>query len=163
MNLKIIKREYRHDWEVPDDYTGIVLFDGHDVCNFINGCKEWWVNGERHREDGPAIESNDGSKYWYTNGKKHREDGPAIENSNGSKFWFVDGKRHRNDGPAYETSNGTKFWYVEDKLHRLDGPAIEVSPGIKEWHINDVKLPDTTTSESFFLLVDIMKLKNLIK
>jgi hypothetical protein len=38
--------------------------------------------GNLHREDGPAIERNDGSKYWYLNGKKHREDGPAVEYSN---------------------------------------------------------------------------------
>ena len=136
MNLKIIKREYRHDWEVPDDYTGIVLFDGHDVCNFINGCKEWWVNGKRHREDGPAIESNDGSKFWYVNDK-----------------------RHRLDGPAWEHCNGTKFWFVDDKLHRLDGPAIEVHDGSKEWHINGNKI----TELEHGLLVHTTKLKNLIE
>lgn len=42
--------------------------------------------GERHREDGPAVEYADGSKYWYQNGELHREDGPAIEDEeDGSK------------------------------------------------------------------------------
>tara|TARA_R110001599_G_scaffold148311_1_gene331960 strand:- start:42 stop:278 length:237 start_codon:yes stop_codon:yes gene_type:complete len=35
----------------------------------------------------------DGSKSWYLNGKRHREDGPAIEYSNGSKYWFLNGKQ----------------------------------------------------------------------
>ena len=27
------------------------------------------MNGQRHREDGPAIEEADGSKEWYLNGE----------------------------------------------------------------------------------------------
>jgi len=33
------------------------------------GNKEYGVNGELHREDGPAIESRNGYKEWYLNGK----------------------------------------------------------------------------------------------
>jgi hypothetical protein len=44
----------------------------------------WYINGKRHREDGPAIEYSDGGKAWYINDKRHREDGPAIEYSDGS-------------------------------------------------------------------------------
>ena len=47
------------------------------------------LNGKCHREDGPAIEYNDGSKAWFINGKLHREDGPAIEYSNGAKSWYL--------------------------------------------------------------------------
>ena len=31
------------------------------------GTKSWFLNGELHREDGPAIEYADGSKSWYLN------------------------------------------------------------------------------------------------
>ncbi len=31
--------------------------------------KEWWANGELHREGGPAVEYADGYKEWYSNGK----------------------------------------------------------------------------------------------
>ena len=31
--------------------------------------KEWWQNGKRHREDGPAIEHSDGRREWYLNGQ----------------------------------------------------------------------------------------------
>ena len=53
---------------------------------------EWYLNGQRHREDGPAIEYPNGTKYWYLNGQRHREDGPAIEFTNGSKYWYLNGK-----------------------------------------------------------------------
>ncbi len=33
--------------------------DVHD-----DGNKHWYLNGERHREDGPAIEWADGDKWW---------------------------------------------------------------------------------------------------
>ena len=34
-----------------------------------------------------------GNKYWFLNGARHREDGPAIEYANGSKEWYKNGKR----------------------------------------------------------------------
>ena len=33
-----------------------------------------------------------GKKYWYLNGKRHREDGPAIEWASGNKLWYLNGK-----------------------------------------------------------------------
>ena len=58
-----------------------------------NGDKYWYLNGERHREDGAAVECVSGYKAWYLNGKRHREDGPAVENTNGDKRWYLDGER----------------------------------------------------------------------
>ena len=55
------------------------------------GDKQWYRNGELHREDGPAIEWDDGNKEWYRNGQRHRDDGPAAEHANGNKSWFRDG------------------------------------------------------------------------
>ena len=34
---------------------------------------------------------NSGTKHWYLNGKRHREDGPAFEGANGSKSWYLNG------------------------------------------------------------------------
>ena len=101
-----------------------------------NGNKYWYLNGNRHREDGPAVEWANGSKCWYINGKKHREDGPAIEYKNGSKSWYLSGKCHREDGPAYIGADGDKVWYLNGKLHREDGPAVEWADGDKVWYIN---------------------------
>ena len=57
--------------------------------NILNGDKEWYINGKRHREDGPAIEFYDGEKLWYKNGLIHREDGPATEYTDGYKEWYL--------------------------------------------------------------------------
>jgi len=83
---------------------------------------------------------SNGSKYWYLNGKRHREDGPAIEYPNGDKEWYLDGKLHREDGAAIECSDGDKAWYIDGKLHREDGPAVEWPDGDKEWYLNGKEL-----------------------
>ena len=83
--------------------------DGLTVSS--DGTKEWRVNGELHREDGPAIELPNGTKYWFINNKFHREDGPAIEQADGHKEWWVNGERHREDGPAIELPNDfNQYW-----------------------------------------------------
>ena len=53
----------------------------------------WYINGECHREDGPAIDWNNGIKEWLVNDKFHRIDGPAVEYPNGNKEWWVNNKR----------------------------------------------------------------------
>jgi len=60
---------------------------------YTNGTKQWYLNGKRHREDGPAIEYADGDKSWYLNGKRHREDGPAIESSYSFRQWYLNGEQ----------------------------------------------------------------------
>ena len=57
-----------------------------------NGTKKWYLNGELHREDGPAVEWSDGTKSWYLNGERHREDGPAVERPDGTNLWCINGK-----------------------------------------------------------------------
>ena len=34
---------------------------------------EWFLNGKRHRTDGPAAEWADGSKWWWLNGEQVTE------------------------------------------------------------------------------------------
>ena len=36
-------------------------------------------------------EDADGSKCWYLNGELHRVDGPAVEYANGDKYWYLNG------------------------------------------------------------------------
>jgi hypothetical protein len=98
-----------------------------------DGTKSWFLNGELHREDGPAIEYKNGSKAWYINGKLHREDGPAVENSNGDKGWFLNGIHHREDGPAVEYISGYKAWYLNDKLvYSKDNNNLHKYPNLSE-------------------------------
>ena len=97
------------------------------------GDEYWWLNGKRHREDGPAVEYANGDKSWYLNGKLHREDGPAYEGTSGTKYWYLNGKLHREDGPAYEGTSGTKYWYLNDKKvteeehNRMTSPVVEMT------------------------------------
>ena len=86
------------------------------------------------------VEVKEIGTFWRLNGNLHREDGPAVEWADGTKEWYINDKLHREDGPAIERADGSKFWYRNDKLHREDGPAIERADGTKEWWINDEKL-----------------------
>ena len=65
----------------------------YEVKVWADGCKEWYLNGKRHRTDGPAYERADGSKSWYLNDQLHRTDGPAFEWANGSKHWYLNGQQ----------------------------------------------------------------------
>jgi|SRR5579859_1015305 len=75
-----------------------------------------------------------GTKFWLLNGQYHREDGPAVEWADGSKFWYFSNLLHKLDGPAAEYADGDKHWFLHGKLHRLDGPAYEGKDGYKEWY-----------------------------
>ena len=46
-------------------------------CHSVEGSRWWYINGELHREDGPAVEKADGGREWWVNGTFHREDGPG--------------------------------------------------------------------------------------
>jgi hypothetical protein len=47
-------------WTRPTKFTGIV--------ESKNGDKAWYLNGEYHRVDGPALECANGTGYWWLNG-----------------------------------------------------------------------------------------------
>lgn len=82
-----------------------------------SGTKEWWLNGVRHREKGPAVEFEDKGIEWWLNGKKHRYDAPAIKYANGHEEWWEHGKLHRLDGPAVIYKNGDcEYWEDGVKL-----------------------------------------------
>lgn len=126
-----------------------------------------------HREDGPAAEYlEDGTKAWFINGKRHRKDGPAVERLDGTKTWYINGKCHREDGPAMEYPDGAKFWYLNDKRHREDGPAIEWPKGNKAWFLNGKEVTEEehkrlTTKEPTVTIegkqFTIQQLKDLIE
>ncbi len=62
-----------------------------DIC----GDKHYYnEHGQRHRADGPAIESAAIEyKEWIFNGLTHREDGPAIEYGKQKRqSWYYRGK-----------------------------------------------------------------------
>jgi len=70
----------------------------------------------------------DGTRSWYVNGQLHRLDGPAVEYADGTRVWNVNGQRHRLDGPAYEGADGTREWYVNGQhvdCQSVDDPAFK--------------------------------------
>jgi hypothetical protein len=140
-------------WEVPKHFTGI--------AELTNGSKAWWLNGKRHRVDGPAVEHSDGSKSWYLNDKRHRVDGPAIEDADDTKVWYLNGQRHRVDGPAREWADGSKEWYLNGNfIYALEpiGDYILIEDGLPsdvEW------LGERVTQRKVLTAKGIMYIPNL--
>jgi hypothetical protein len=68
----------------------------YTVKVFDDGRKSWFLNGKRHREDGPAIECSDGHKEWYLNGKKLTEaEFNNRHNSCVGKVVEIDGQKYK--------------------------------------------------------------------
>ena len=89
-----------------------------------NGTKKWYLNGELHREDGPAVEWADGDKQWYLNDKLHREDGPACEWATGYKSWYLNGKRMSKEEHAKATSKVEEM--TMDEVCKALGKTIKI-------------------------------------
>ena len=49
---------------------------------------------ERLKELGYDVKKNDNSVIWYLNGELHRTDGPAVEYADGDKYWYLNGKEY---------------------------------------------------------------------
>ena len=108
------------------------------------GTKRWRLpNGKYHREDGPAIEYEDGFKSWYINGKLHRKNRPAVDSSN-KKEYRIDGKLHREYGPAIIYSQAiADQWYYGQTIH---------------WYLNDKGF----TEQEFKIKMRLKKLKFIL-
>jgi hypothetical protein len=115
-----------------------------------NGSKFWYINGKLHRLDGPAMCMSDGRQDWYKRGELHRVDGPAWIDKD-VRRWYQNGKAYRADGPSVEYADGTNEWRIGYKLHRIDGPAIEGGPSGKEFYYVDGR---RFTEEEFYRYVD---------
>jgi hypothetical protein len=162
--VKTIKVKTRDD--VPQNYTGIVVYP--------TGTKEWYLNGELHREEGPCTACKDcqSGNFEPASGdpevspkekslakpKTCSKPGPASVYPNGTKHWFLNNKLHREDGPAIVWPNGEKQWWLNGELHREDGPAIVYPGGGKHWWLNGKEV-DKQAVELFYML----KYNKLIK
>jgi hypothetical protein len=87
---------------------------------------------------------SDGTKQWRLNGELHRVDGPAVIGL-GEVRWMQHGKFHREGGPAVKWEDGSEFWYLHGKMHRLDGPALKMNDVEDEWWIDDRRYNDITS------------------
>jgi hypothetical protein len=94
----------------------------------IDSVQMWNLpNGDLHRIDGPAVDSQNGRKEWWLNGMRHREGGPAVSRKNGSNEYWINGMRHREDGPAIDFSSGYKRYYLNNEWCTKENYMISVS------------------------------------
>lgn len=101
---------------------------------------EYWMHGQRHRENGPAVEEwhmgrRKSMQIYYVNGELHRlaSEGPAYqawrEDGHREKVeYWLDGQLHRYGNPAVQKWSEDGYikeviYYEKGKVHRNDGPA----------------------------------------
>ena len=65
---------------------------GYDEVRKTGRDQSFWLDGQLHRTDGPALVTAEGDEHWYVEGRRHRADGPAIVTRNGAELFFVDGQ-----------------------------------------------------------------------
>jgi hypothetical protein len=72
-------------------------------------------------KDGLYIDEY-GTKIWYLNGELHREDGPAIEYTKGDKEWWLNGKvvysYYKNNLSNYDLSESFKMSIIKYELSK---------------------------------------------
>lgn len=105
---------------------------------YNNTIEEYHLNGQLHREDGPAYTEYNKSgnikcEQYYNFDKYHREDGPAIIEyyKNGQvmlESYIVNGKYADGNKPSrieYDNFGNIECVYYcpKDVFHRIDGPA----------------------------------------
>jgi hypothetical protein len=84
------------------------------------------VASEPGGSPGPAVINVDGTKEWWVEGKRHRVDGPAYIGCGGNHMeWYIDGKRHRKGKPAVMRDDGARQWWV-------NGELLRHSPGTRD-------------------------------
>ena len=74
---------------------------------------EFWLDGLRHREDGPAYSNGAGHVEYWVRGQRHRKGGPAIINSNSLetvKQWWEDGKFIRSESVLKTSESIKQIW-----------------------------------------------------
>jgi len=128
------------DWtEVPKGYIGHVN---------ASGTQYWVKNGKLHREDGPALITEDGLQFWYKKGLIHREDGPAVIGADGHQEWWIDNNQyskeefdaiHNKYTGHIKFANGTQKWFKNGQWHREDGPAEIWVTGERFWWLNGLQ------------------------
>ena len=66
----------------------------YTVKVFENGDKQWYLNGNFHREDGPAVECANGTKKWFLNNKEVTKQ-EVMKSSCVGKIVNIDGKKYK--------------------------------------------------------------------
>ena len=91
---KVPKKEYWKLLKIKVDKNGLISYQ-----EYADGTKYWWLNGELHREDGPAFEGSNGTKSWRLNGFEYTE---KEFNEKTKKVVTCEGKEVEIDGIKYK-------------------------------------------------------------
>ena len=87
-----MKKLKLNNWfEIDEQQYVMYILSGYDIA-VSDEHIIWRLNGNPHREDGPAVIHSDGTQEWWLNGHLHREDGPAVIHSDGTQEWCLNGK-----------------------------------------------------------------------
>lgn len=112
--------------DVPKNFTGIL--------EYPNGTKEWYKEGNLHRDDEPAVEYSHGGKEWFKEGKRHKIDGPAVEYPIGYKEWWIDGENYSKE--IFKTLTKTSIFLGKEKgKYNLEWLRFLTDQGIQEFPI----------------------------
>ncbi len=88
----------------------------------------FWYNKEEqlHRLNGPAVENSDGYEYkaYWINGNLHNLEGPAVIHPNGEVEYWIESKRYSKDD--WEK----KVQKIKSSTKSLENQEVEVN-GIK--------------------------------
>jgi antitoxin component YwqK of YwqJK toxin-antitoxin module len=112
--------------------------------------EEWYLNGEKVKEIKYYENGNKYYEIYYLNGERHRENGPAYQGwyENGNKWYecyYLNGKYHRENGPAYQSwyENGNKR-YEEYYLNNKEVSKEEVMKPKKTINIGGKEVSEDT-------------------
>lgn len=104
-------------------------------------CISYYKNGQLHREDGPALEYDNGYQKWYLNGLRHRANNlPAVIYKNNDQEYWLNGKQHRDNGPAVIYDKHYEYWIhgVEYTKEEFDFLILEKNK-LKDHLDNDLE------------------------
>ena len=85
--IKVILRDLSQLYVDADELVVFKLSGDYIRIEYLNDKHEW------HRTDGPALEWVKGRKSWWVDGGRHRLDGPAVIDRNDVEWW-VDGTNY---------------------------------------------------------------------
>ena len=125
----------------PDVYAAgpyYVVVDEMKLEEWLEANPVWEQDGSTPHPSGGYVTvtaCEGGFKYTDADGELHRDDGPAVD-TQGTIEWRQHGQLHREHGPArvlrYSGTTSEVTWARNGHLHRLDGPAV-VLRGRQEW------------------------------
>jgi len=107
---------------IPKEFIGNCIVENKDSFS-----RFWLKQGKiLHRENGPAMiydhcDNNNSNHQWWINGERHRLDGPAVVSASQHILceWWVEGMRHRLDGPAHISSFEEKY-YINNVQYSIE-------------------------------------------